>query len=91
MTSHPSALAACLTVVFAACAPSAYPHTQPTPPSTMTVATNTSRSPKELATETPLESGFVAFQGMARPTKGGYQVHGAIIELFDVGRAERVR
>jgi len=35
---------------------------------------------QELAPTASLEAGHVTFQGMVRPTKGGYEVHGAIVE-----------
>ncbi len=34
---------------------------------------------KEIAPDAPLETGHLAFQGMVRPTKGGYDVRGVIV------------
>lgn len=34
----------------------------------------------EIGPDKPLAAGRVIFRGMVRPTKGGYEVHGAIIE-----------
>lgn len=34
----------------------------------------------EIAPDQPLRAGHVAFQGMVRPTKGGYEVRGAILD-----------
>jgi hypothetical protein len=34
---------------------------------------------KEIAPNAPLENGHVTFQGMVRPTKGGYDVRGVIV------------
>jgi hypothetical protein len=35
---------------------------------------------KEIANGAPLEAGHIVFQGMVRPTKGGYDVRGVIVE-----------
>ncbi|UQA58686.1 hypothetical protein [Polyangium aurulentum] len=36
--------------------------------------------PNEPSAEAPLEEGHVVFRGMVRPTKGGYEVRGAIVD-----------
>lgn len=41
----------------------------------------------ELPADAPLREGHVVFRGMVRPTKGGYEVRGAIVDEGDLRRA----
>jgi hypothetical protein len=67
-----------LIAVLAACTPSPGPQTPPSGP-TSTPAT-TSAPSNEITDDAPLVEGHVVFRGMVRPTKGGYEVRGAIVD-----------
>jgi hypothetical protein len=65
-------------------APAATDVAVPRPPSATAAPAETSpaaaASPRVLAADRPLEAGFVQFEGMVRPTKGGYEVRGVTLE-----------
>lgn len=61
------------------------PSNAPTPSKPAVTSERSESSPvmtntKEIAPDAPLESGHVTFQGMVRPTKGGYDVRGVVME-----------
>lgn len=48
-------------------------------------------APQTIADGEPLRSGLVRFQGMVRPTKGGFDVRGVIVDYDDLSRAAASR
>lgn len=68
-------------LLLGACARPAAPTTTTPAPPVMPDTPDTPDTPdlKEIAANEPLEAGHVAFQGMVRPTKDGYEVRGAIL------------
>ncbi len=58
------------------------PESAPTPASPTSENKDVSpamTNPKEIESDGPLEAGHVTFEGMVRPTKGGYEVRGVIV------------
>jgi hypothetical protein len=72
-----AAVAVLLLSLGPACTPSPDARTKPPPVQNGASASSPSN---ELADEAPLVQGHAVFRGMIRPTKGGYEVHGAIVD-----------
>jgi hypothetical protein len=79
MPSRPAlraALAVLLLSLGPACTPSAEQRTSPV----ARVDAPASSPSDEVSEDAPLEQGHAIFRGMIRPTKGGYEVRGAIVD-----------
>jgi len=66
-------------LLLSVCTPVAAPTNASAPSSTPSQAAPAMPDIREIAPDEPLEPGRVAFQGLVRPTKGGYTVRGVII------------
>jgi len=75
---------------LAACTPSPDSRTAPPGPTeapATSTAPMTSSAPQAVSADAPLADGHTVFEGMVRPTKGGYEVRGVIIDGGDLQKA----
>jgi hypothetical protein len=71
--------------ILAACTPS--PEARQAQPAPSDAPPTSSTQSEQAADAPPKEGQHVVFQGMVRPTKGGYEVHGVIVDGGDLQKA----